>query len=351
MKPAQAPRADKTKVRLLVVKEGGQPAIEDSAIDRLPDHLRPGDLLVVNDAATLPASLRGLRGLRSDDQVELRLMAQLDERVWRAAALGAGDWRTPTEARPSPPRFVEGEEILIAPNFRARVRGENRLSERLVDIEFNLSGEELWRSLYRHGKPVQYSYLNDELKLWSVQNVYGSRPWAAEMPSAGHALSWRLLLKLIGKGVAIAPLTHGAGLSSTGDAGIDGALPLAEKFEIPAQTMEAVIRTGRSGGRVIAAGTSVVRALESAGRGLNGFTDLRLGAGFERRVVDGLLTGTHDASESHYQLLRAFLPEAVLEEVSWHLEEQGYLTHEFGDLCLILAAESRAPSRRPWAAA
>jgi S-adenosylmethionine:tRNA ribosyltransferase-isomerase len=332
MRAARAPRADKTKVKLLVVEDG---RIEDGSIERLPDHLRPGDLLAVNDAATLPASLPA-RDARKN-QVELRLTTQLDERVWQAAVFGAGDWRTPTEERPSPPRFAEGEEILIAPDFRARVRGEDRLSERLLNLEFNLSGEELWRNLYRYGKPVQYSYLNDELKLWSVQNAYSGRPWAVEMPSAGHALSWGLLLKLLRKGVRIVPLTHGAGLSSTGDANIDRALPLAERFDVPASAMAAVRRARANGGRVIAVGTSVVRALESASLGLSGFTSLKLGPGYERRIVDGLLTGAHDVSESHYQLLRAFLPENVLALVSRHLERQDYLTHEFGDLCLILA--------------
>lgn len=303
-------------------------------MEHLPDHLQSGDLLVVNDAATLPASLHGRDG--KNNQVEIRLMAQLDERVWQAVALGAGDWRTPTENRPSPPRLGKDEEILIATNFRARVRSKNQLSGRLLDLEFNLSGEELWRNLYQYGKPVQYSYLNDELRLWSAQNIYSSRPWAAEMPSAGHALNWRLLLKLIRKGVQIVPLTHGAGLSSTGDMNIDRALPLAEKFEIPPATMEAVRRTRASGGRVIAVGTSVVRALESASLGPSRFTSLKIGPGYERKTVGGLLTGTHDVSESHYQLLQAFLPENILAGVSRHLEEQNYLTHEFGDLCLVL---------------
>jgi S-adenosylmethionine:tRNA ribosyltransferase-isomerase len=334
MKAARAPRDDKTNVKLLVVK-GGE--IVDSSMERLPDHLRSGDLLVVNDAATLPASLRGLDG--GNNQVEIRLTTQLDERIWQAAVLGAGDWRTPTEERPSPPSFGKGDEILIAANFRARVRGDNQLSERLLDLEFNLSGEELWRNLYQYGKPVQYSYMDDELKLWSIQNVYGGRPWAVEMPSAGHALNWRLLLKLIRKGVRIAPLTHGAGLSSTGDTRIDRELPLAEKFEIPAATMEAVRQTRASGGRVIAVGTSVVRALESADLDLSGFTTLKIGPGYERKIVSGLLTGTHDVSESHYQLLRAFLPENVLASVSRRLEERNYLTHEFGDLCLILPSQ------------
>ncbi len=336
MKAARAPRDDKTNVRLLVV-QGDE--IEDSSMERLPDHLRSGDLLVVNDAATLPASLRGLDSL--NNQVEIRLTTQLDERVWQAAVFGAGDWRTPTEKRPSPPNFDRGDEITIASNFRARVRGDNQLSDRLLDLEFNLSGEELWRNLYRHGRPVQYSYMDEELKLWSVQNIYSGRPWAAEMPSAGHALNWRLLLKLIRKGVRILPLTHGAGLSSTGDTRIDHELPLAEKFEIPLATMEAVRQTRASGGRVIAVGTSVVRALESADHRLSGFTSLKISSEHELMIVNGLLTGTHEVSESHYQLLRAFLSEDILANASRSLEALDYLTHEFGDLCLIFHTADR----------
>ncbi|HEY6403717.1 MAG TPA: S-adenosylmethionine:tRNA ribosyltransferase-isomerase, partial [Blastocatellia bacterium] len=333
MNAAREPRTDKASVKLLIVKDG---EIEGSSIESLAVHLRSGDLLVVNDAATLPASLQA-RDPRNN-QVELRLARRLDERVWQATVFGAGDWRTPTEDRPSPPRFAEGEEILIAPDFRAKVRGEDTLSERLLNLEFNLSDEELWRNLYRYGNPVQYSYLSSELKLWSVQNIYSSRPWAVEMPSAGHALSWRLLLKLIRKGVRIVPLTHGAGLSSTGDEKIDRALPLAERFEIPASTMEAVRRSKAGGSRVIAVGTSVVRALESAGSGygLSGCATLKLGPGYKRKFVNGLLTGAHDVSESHYQLMLAFLPENVLTQVSRHFERQDYLAHEFGDMCLIL---------------
>jgi S-adenosylmethionine:tRNA ribosyltransferase-isomerase len=331
MKAARSPRADKMKEKLLVVCEN---EIQNSLIEFLPDYLQTGDLLVVNDAATLPASLYGRDS--NDSQVEIRLSTQLDDRVWQAVILGAGDWHTPTEERPSPSHLRAGEEVVFSEDFRARILKENELSGRLLDLEFNLSGAELWRGIYQHGKPVQYSYMSEELKLWSVQNVYGSRPWAVEMPSAGHAFEWQLLLKLMRKGIQIAALTHGAGLSSTGDAGIDRALPLAEKFEIPQATMEAVNLTRSKGNRVIAVGTSVVRALESACLGLSGFTNVRLGFGHKLQFVDGLLTGTHEVSESHYQLLRAFLPESVLLTISQHLEQQDYLTHEFGDSCLII---------------
>lgn len=143
------------------------------------------------------------------------------------------------------------------------------------------------------------------------------------------------LLRLLKKDVQIVALTHAAGLSSTGDDAIDQALPLGEKFEIPTATMEAIQQTKRRGGRVIAIGTSVVRALESASQARSGWTELKIGPAHQLQLVDGLVTGTHEVSESHYQLLSAFLPRVVMEKMTEHLEQQEYLTHEFGDACLI----------------
>src|SRR5438876_10622542 len=116
MKAARAPRSDKMKAKLLVIHAG---ELQDSSIELLPDHLRPGDLLVVNDAATLPASLHGRDG--NGNQLEVRLATQMDDRVWQGVTFGAGDWRTPTEDWPSPPRFRDGEEIIFSGDFRARV--------------------------------------------------------------------------------------------------------------------------------------------------------------------------------------------------------------------------------------
>lgn len=332
MKPARRPATDANNVKLLIAEAG---ALLDSAMTKLPEHLRPGDLLIVNDAATLPASLRGkdARG-RS---LEIRLASQLNDKAWLAVIFGAGDWRTPTEHRPEPPRIATGEVIAFASDFSASVLRESKLSGRLLEIEFNRTGQRLWQGIYQYGKPIQYSYMEQELSLWSVQNIYGSRPWAVEMPSAGHSFDWQMLFKLKDKGVEMVTLTHGAGLSATGDAEIDRALPLAERYEIPKATMEAVINSRANGGRVIAVGTSVVRAMESANNGLSGFTNLKIGPEHRLQYVDGLLTGTHDVSESHYRLLKAFLPEEMLARISQHLEQQDYLTHEFGDACLILA--------------
>jgi S-adenosylmethionine:tRNA ribosyltransferase-isomerase len=184
---------------------------------------------------------------------------------------------------------------------------------------------------------VQYSHLEAPLPLWAVQTRYGARPWAAELPSAGRPLSWELLLALRRRGVAVAAVTHACGLSATGDEAIDHALPLPERYDIPAATVDAVARARR----VIAVGTSVVRALEGCTRDRGqltageGETDLVVGPQFRPRLVKGLLTGLHDPSASHFQLLQAFAPLPLLERAYAHAEQAGYLGHEFGDSCLI----------------
>jgi len=140
--------------------------------------------------------------------------------------------------------------------------------------------------------------------------------------------------------VSLAWLTHAAGLSSTGDAALDAALPLPERYEVPEATVEAVARARAAGGRVVAVGTTVVRALESAAqdgrlRAGRGLATLRIDGGFRPRVVDGLLTGLHEDGTSHFELLKAFAPAAFLEPALRHAAEAGYLGHEFGDALLI----------------
>src|SRR5262249_29734594 len=155
---------------------------------------------------------------------------------------------------------------------------------------------------------------------WDVQTLYAGRPWALEEPSAGHPLRFSVLSALARRGVAIASLTHAASLSSTGDSRLDAALPFPERFEIPENTVSAIAEVQRLGGRVVAVGTSVVRALEGSAVQNGGHvcagpgqTDLRIGPSFHPAVVDGLLTGLHDPVGSHFALLRAFAPEALLE--------------------------------------
>lgn len=349
MRPATAPRDDRLDTRLLAVdRDSG--AVRDGAICDLAGLLRRGDLLVVNDAATLPASLHARR-TGDNAPLELRLTGALaDDRV-QAALLGAGDWRTPTELRPAPPHLAVGDLLrLCGPEghvpgdmseVTATVAAIDPRAPRLLELRLDRAGAALWTALYRLGRPVQYSYLERPLALWSVQTGFAGRPWAAEMPSAGRPLAWSTLLELRRRGVEIAALTHAAGLSSTGDPTLDALLPLPERYDLPAATISAISRTRARGGRIIAAGTTVVRALEGcvAERGAlrpgPGVTGLRLDAAFVPKIVDGLLTGMHDPSESHFHLLRAFASEPLLLAAWRHAEAGGYRQHEFGDATLL----------------
>jgi S-adenosylmethionine:tRNA ribosyltransferase-isomerase len=272
------------------------------------------------------------------------LARELEVGDWWAVLFGAGDWRTPTELRPAPPAVAAGEILALAGELRSRVSEVSDASPRLVRLRFEATGAALWRALYRAGKPVQYSYLEGELALWHVQTSYAARPWSVEPPSAGLPLTPRVLARLRARGVRLAWLTHAAGLSSTGDPSVDRLLPLPERYELPAETVAALLAAKRENRRVIAAGTTVTRALEGCvaehGRLVagTGVTDLRLDGSAKPRVVDGLFTGLHEPDSSHFSLLEAFAPRALLERAAAHAERAGYLGHEFGDSCLVLAA-------------
>jgi S-adenosylmethionine:tRNA ribosyltransferase-isomerase len=353
MSPARAPRRTPLEERLLVV-DPRREAHEDARVRDLPRYLKPGDLVVVNDAATIPASFRG-RTVRGE-AAEVRLGGEQEDGTWTAVLFGAGDWRTRTEHRPEPPPVRAGEDLEVGEGLRARVESISTLSPRLVALRFDCSVDALWPALYRSGRPVQYAHLSAPLELWDVQTPYTSRPWAVELPSAGRPLAWEVLLGLRRRGVGLATVTHAAGLSATGDPRIDDRLPLPERYEVPRATGEAILAAKRAGGRVLAVGTTVVRALEgcaaahggalAAGRGV---TDLVIDPRFRLRVADGLLTGLHDRSASHFSLLQAFAPPAVLEAAYAHADGAGYLDHEFGDSNLILrdALDQRDASGTP----
>jgi S-adenosylmethionine:tRNA ribosyltransferase-isomerase len=236
--------------------------------------------------------------------------------------------RAPTGPCPDAARWAHGDR-----------RRERALSPRLVELSFDLEGEDLWAAIYAAGRPVQYAYLTEDLALWSVQTVFAARPWAAEMPSAGRPFTWEILLALRRRGVGVVALTHAAGLSSTGDPAIDAALPLPERYDIPAATVAAIERTRAAGGRVIAVGTTVVRALEgnAATHGRlqagPGETDLVLGPGQALRVVDGIVTGMHEATEPLPAPDR--LPRRAELRAAVATPALGYRGHELGDATLV----------------
>ena len=326
---APALRADEVSrhaVRLVVI--GDAPYITELA--RLPELLRAGDLVVVNDAATLPGSLRGIT--RHGESFELRLSAPIDGTRLHGVLFGPGDHRMRTEDRPAPPPIALGDRVWLG-ELAASVIA---CAGRRVELDVHARADELWAHVYAAGAPVQYAHRVEPLPLYSVQTAYAARPWAAEMPSAGRPLTWHVLLGLRRAGVELASLTHAAGLSSTGDPALDRALPWPEPYEIPQATFDAIARARARGGRVIAIGTTVVRALESAHEAGTGVATLRLDAHYHARVVDGLVSGLHVPGESHFELLSAFAPAARVERAMALAAAHGLSAHELGDACLIL---------------
>lgn len=335
--PATAPRS-RSATRL--VSWTGDARAVATTFSALATQLSPGDLLVVNDSGTLPASLRG-----TDDEgnaLEVRLLTSPDgDGAVNAVVFGAGDWRTKTEDRVPPPALSPGARLHLG-SLEATVTALLD-HPRLVTLRFAERGAPLFHALYTEGRPVQYAYLKAPLALWDVQNVYSGPAVSAELPSAGYAITFALLDELAARGVRVVALTHAAGLSSTGDPTLDARLPLPERYVIPEATAAAIRETRSRGGRVVAVGTSVVRALESAAlaqktdriAGASATTALRIDARHRLAVVTGIVTGVHAPGESHYDLLEAFVPRAELDAAFSRAAALGLLGHEFGDAILL----------------
>jgi S-adenosylmethionine:tRNA ribosyltransferase-isomerase len=317
-----------------------------------------GDLVVANDAATLPASLRATH-CPSGRAVEIRLAARRtlrpDDLVFDAVLLGEGDHRTRTEDRAAPPPIAIGDALGIMGARLSASVVEVLDHPRFVRLAFDGSPPEFWSALGRAGRPVQYAHVPEPLALWDVWTVIAGPPVAFEPPSAGFLLDWASVAAIRSRGANFATLTHAAGLSSTGDPVLDARLPLPEPYRIHERTAALVRETRARGGRIIAIGTTVVRALEHAAAhglledrsplGASGTfastADQRLGPGTRRAVVDVLVSGTHAPGTSHHELLRAFVPDALLDRVDRALAGARFRTHEFGDSVWI---ESRLPS-------
>ncbi len=342
MNAATIPIQRPTQAKLLVIESKG--GIRHALRKDFIDFLRPGDLVVANDAATLPASLMG-RHQKSGADVEVRLagrasLSPKDINRFTAIVFGKGDYHTRTEDRPLPPVLTDGDILELGPLC---VTAEQHLFNhpRLVSLRFHDEPDMVWSVIARHGKPVQYAHIQTPLALWDVWTKLAGVPVAFEPPSAGFALDWRTLTAMRERGIEFATITHAAGISSTGDAELDKLLPFDEPYHIPQATSLVINRTLARGGRIIAIGTTVVRALEDNATKnshvLSGdfMATNRIGAKTQLQVVSAILSGTHASYTSHYELLRAFAQDKTLERADKELESHGYLTHEFGDSVFI----------------
>jgi S-adenosylmethionine:tRNA ribosyltransferase-isomerase len=326
--PAELRGVRRDRVRLMAVdRSAGR--IEHTRFDRILDFLEAGDVLVVNSSRVLPAALAAQRGDGSPVQI-------------RPCVRRADHWDV-LAVQPAQPHanveLVTGEQLHLGPELTVTVAG------RRPDIPFlwrlELAGDGL-AAILAGGSPIRYSYVPDPVPLDYYQPVYATHPGSAESPSAGRPFSWELLGSLRAKGVGVADIVLHTGLSSFQDDAFDAEHHLFEEwFEVGAATARTISEARRRGSRVIAVGTTVVRALESAAgpdgvEPASGWTDLAIGPDNRPASVDGLVTGLHEPQASHFDLLRAFLDQRLLDRAYSEAVARRYLWHEFGDSILIL---------------
>jgi len=316
-------------VRLLVARPGD---VHHAVFRDLADHLEPGDLVVVNTSATRPAALEGQR--LDGRRTPVHVATATDDGSWVVEVRRADNSGPETDVR-------EGERIQLAGGVSL-----------LVESSFprgGALGSRLWRTrpkpelpltsfLHDHGRPIRYGYLSEKWPLGDLQTVYADEPGSAEMPSAGRPFSHRLLVRLISKGVAVAPIVLHAGVSSQEK----HEPPMPERDRVPEATARLVSSTRQAGRRVVAVGTTVVRALESATTtdgevtAATDWTDLVLGPDRPARAVTGLVTGLHEPEASHLLLLEAVAGADLVRRAYAEAVAQRYLWHEFGDSMLFL---------------
>ena len=314
------------EVRLAVVRPDGT---EHRRAAALPELLSPGDLLVVNTSATLPAAVDVER---HGCTWAVHVSTQLDDGAWVV------ELRLPDNSGPGVPE--RGEVLRLPGGVRLRVLAPHPAGQRRLWRAVPLPAIDRVDYLWEQGRPIRYPYLDGSWPLSALQNVYAEQPGSAEMASAGRSLTERTLVRLMARGVAVAPVVLHTGVSS--QEGHEP--PQPEWFTVPAATARLVAGTRAAGRRVVAVGTTVVRALESAAPGgrvvpTDGWTSLVLGPDRPARVVTGLLTGLHEPRASHLDLLRAVAgPDLVARGYAdvTAADAPAYLWHEFGDAMLLL---------------
>jgi S-adenosylmethionine:tRNA ribosyltransferase-isomerase len=326
--PPEARGLARDQVRLMVAtRHDGR--IVHARFAELPSFLRAGDLVVVNVSATLPAAVPVARG--DGTRLELHLATPAPE--------GRDDhWLVELRRDGSP--FGElraGERLGLPDGGRVQLLAPYAGGVRLWLARLDLP-EPVERYLERHGRPIRYGYVPRDWPLAAYQNVYAIEPGSAEMPSAGRPFTAELVTALVARGILVAPLTLHAGVSSPER----HERPVPERYRVPPETARLVNAVHGWGGRVVAVGTTVVRALETIARvdgtvaAAEGWTNLVVTPERGLRAVDGLLSGWHEPAASHLDLLRAAAGNELLERCYNEALANDYLWHEFGDSHLVL---------------
>ncbi len=327
--PPEARGTGRDDVRLLV--SVGTEAPVHARFDDLPRFLEPDDLVVVNTSATMAASLDAVEP--SGRHLEVHLSTRLPSGLWLVEV------RVP-EDRATRPDFDDHADTTLGLGDGATVRilARYRGSQRLWLAVFDPGGSTLDELLDRRGRPIRYGHVPRDWPLAAYQTVFGTVPGSAEMPSASRPFTHEMVARLRDRCIIPAPVVLHTGVSS-----LEGSeRPYPEWFEVPAATAERINTTRRRGGRVVAIGTTVVRAVESSWRpdGLaharSGWTDLVVTPDRGVHLVDGLLTGWHEPEASHLLMLEAVAGADALRLAYDAAVADRYLWHEFGDTHLIL---------------
>lgn len=310
-------------VRMLVTDRAARTHSHAHFYD-LPSLLRPGDLLVVNDSATIPAALicrRNVIPSASLGVIPLHISTKIDDRLWMAEPRGA---------------VAVGERLALPGGAGATMLAPvDPQRPRVWYVAFDLKVP-MREYLAQYGAPITYAYVSRHFPLRDYQTLFARNPGSSEMPSAARPFTARTVAQLRNRGVDIATITLHCGVASFEAPERPG----TERFIVPHETAQQVNAAKRDGRRVIAVGTTVVRALESAATeagviASQGWTDLFIERTHPIRTVDALLSGFHDATATHLSMLRAFLDGELLEEAYAEAADGGYYCHEFGDVHLI----------------
>ena len=325
--PPEARGVARDGVRLLVARRDSR-TVEHHHFNDLASLLDPGDLVVINVSATLPAALQARRGDGSEVTVHVSTRVPRLSEDFRVVELRRGH---------EPLRGAAPEGLELADGGAVALLAPYAASPRLALARFEIDGE-VEGYLHAHGRPIRYRYVDTAWPLSAYQNVYATTPGSAEMPSAGRPFTTALITELVARGVMVAPIVLHAGVSSPER----DEPPFAECYEVPVPTAFLVESVRRAGGRVIAVGTTVVRALETAARRStrvragSGWTNLIITPEHQLQAVDGLITGWHEPEASHLQMLSALAGPELLADSYAAALDGGYLWHEFGDSHLIL---------------
>jgi S-adenosylmethionine:tRNA ribosyltransferase-isomerase len=288
-----------------------------------------GDVLVINTSGTLPAAVAAQRA--DGTQLRLHLSTRLPGDIWTV------ELRQVSGSKTVPFAGGRAGETLRLPDAAVTLLVRYREGSRLWRAKLTLPAP-LEAYLAAHGKPIHYGYLNDDWDIRYYQTVYATEAGSAEMPSAGRAFTPEIITQLVAKGVTIAPLLLHTGVASLED----HEPPYVEYYRVPPQTASVVTQANAEGRRVIAVGTTVVRALETvtdangATHPGEGYTELLITPERGVRAVSGILTGWHEPRATHLLMLAAIASRRHLAKAYRAALERGYLWHEFGDMHLIL---------------